>query len=238
MAVTIITSKEGRRWMSIRCTSMLTLTLKCQLNTPTICLTLTSSQFVKQIKTLDLHHKPRTRYFFSYELFVPGARLEFIDGINVNLTHKIKWHKVSWRYWWGSNPRYAACGISDNILLAHWAMRDSPKSLGCFGFIILCVSHGLVKWSCAHAPRTMIMCACARDKKFVGGKKSRPGHLHTTLHRRRYNYRRCQSDLFLQMLFRRSCDMSDSNYWWFICLYFKKYEILGTMFSIIRKDAE
>ena len=25
--------------------------------------------------------------FFSYELFVPGAKLQFIDGINLNLTH-------------------------------------------------------------------------------------------------------------------------------------------------------
>ena len=29
----------------------------------------------------------RTRTFFPYELFVPGAKLQFIDGINLNHTH-------------------------------------------------------------------------------------------------------------------------------------------------------
>ena len=56
---------------------------------------------------------------FSYELFVPGARLEFIDGINVNLTqkknnnNKMKGKKWRWRI---SNPGYAECRVSDTAL--------------------------------------------------------------------------------------------------------------------------
>ena len=35
----------------------------------------------------ERRHLSGAWYIFFYELFVPGARLQFIDGINLNLTH-------------------------------------------------------------------------------------------------------------------------------------------------------
>ena len=51
------------------------------------------------------------RHFFPYELFVKGARLEFINGIN--LTYKIKYHHRIKYTDEDRKLRYAACRVSD-----------------------------------------------------------------------------------------------------------------------------
>ena len=32
-------------------------------------------------------NRPRPRIFFSYDIFIHGSKCQFIDGINLNLTH-------------------------------------------------------------------------------------------------------------------------------------------------------